>query len=165
MALQSMTALANITLQSASASVTFSGIPQNYRDLILVSEMKTSTGTSSASVRFNGASSGYSILLMRGNGSDAVSSNGGGVSSQLFLAYSTEPTTTVATNSIFQILDYSATDKHKTTLLRANNTADASEAISGRYASTNAINLIEITMDSSLSFAAGSTFNLYGRIA
>lgn len=164
MALQSMTALASITLQEASASVSFSGIPQNYRDLILVSEMKTSSSTSSASVRFNGATSGYSIVLMRGNGSDAVSSTGGGVSDKLFVSYSTEPTATVATNSIFQMLDYSATDKHKTTLLRANNSADATEAIAGRYASTSPISLIEITMDSSLFFAAGSTFNLYGRI-
>jgi hypothetical protein len=99
---------------------------------------------------------------MRGNGSDAISSNLGGTSDRLYLAYSTEPTTTNASNSITQIMDYSATDKHKTTLVRSNNAADATEAMTGRYASTTAVTSIEIGLDGSLSFASGSTFSLYG---
>jgi hypothetical protein len=165
MALQSTTTLATITLQSASSEVVFSGIPANYRDLILISEMKTLSSTASAYLKFNGISANYSTILMRGNGSDTVSSNAGATTDRLFIAYSTEPTTSNATNSIVQIIDYSATEKHKTILQRSNNAADAVEALVGRYASTAPITSITVGMDSSLSFAAGSTFSLYGVIA
>lgn len=165
MALQSTTPLASITLQSSATDITFSGIPNTYRDLILISEMKTASSTSSVYLRFNGISANYSTVLMRGNGSDTVSSDAGGVTDRLFAAYSTEPTTSTATNSIVQIMDYSATNKHKTILQRSNNAADATEALAGRYASTGAITSVTVGMDSSLSFAAGSTFSLYGVIA
>jgi hypothetical protein len=165
MALQSMTALASITLQEASASVTFSGIPQNYRDLVLETQTRTVSGTDLALVRFNGQNTGYSTVLMRGNGSDAVSSTGGGVSDSTFINYSTEPTATVSSTSIMNILDYSATDKHKTALVRGDNASDATEALVSRLAIATAINTILIQMGGGLSFATGSTFDLYGRIA
>jgi hypothetical protein len=102
---------------------------------------------------------------MRGNGSDTVSSNAGAATDRLFVAYSTEPTTSNATNSIVQIMDYSTTDKHKTIIQRSNNALDATEVLVGRYASTTAVTSITVGMDSSLSFASGSTFSLYGVIA
>lgn len=154
--------LATITLTGSDSEVVFSNIPATFKDLVLVSEMKTASSTASAYLRLNGATSGYSTVLMRGNGSDTVASTAGGVTDRLFAAYSTEPTTSTATNSIVHIMDYAATDKHKTILQRSNNSADATEAIAGRYASTSAITSVSVGMDSSLSFAAGSTFNLFG---
>ena len=154
--------LANITLTGSDSEVSFANIPSIFRDLILVCEMKTASSTASAYLRLNGATSNYSTILMRGNGSDTVSSNAGGATDRTFVAYSTEPTTSTATNSIIQIMDYSTTDKQKTILQRSNNSADATEAIVARYASTSAITSVQIGMDSSLSFATGSTFSLFG---
>jgi hypothetical protein len=58
-------------------------------------------------------------------------------------------------------MDYSATDKHKTVLSRANNAANGVTAIAGRWASTSAITSIVLTFQSS-SLATGSTVALYG---
>jgi hypothetical protein len=160
------TPLATVTLGSSASSVTFSSIPATYRDLILVcSEMKTTSSTASVFMRFNGATSDYSTVLMRGNGSDTVSSNNGGVTDRLFATASAEPTTSNASNAIVQIMDYSATDKHKTILSRSNNASDATEANAGRYASTTAITSVQVGMDLGLSFATGSRFDIYGVIA
>jgi hypothetical protein len=160
------TPLATVTLGTAKASVTFSSIPATYRDLVLVCDnLKTTLSTSAVFIRFNGASSGYSNVLMRGNGTDAVSSSPAATSDRTFVTYSAEPTASNPTNCIVQIMDYSATDKHKTVLSRSNNASDATEALAGRYASTSAITSLQVGMDGALSFAAGSTFSLYGVIA
>jgi hypothetical protein len=65
---------------------------------------------------------------------------------------------------VMQILDYSATDKHKPCLIR-NGTVTVSTTIAtaARWGNTAAINSLEIF--TSNTFLAGSTFSLYGRIA
>ena len=68
------TPIASITLASAASSVTFSGIPQTYTDLVVVIN-----GTSSASgelrYRLNGnTGSNYSFTQLYGDGSSAGSS-------------------------------------------------------------------------------------------
>jgi hypothetical protein len=157
------TPLANITLGSATGSVTFSSIPATYRDLIIVGDnLKTTSSTASVFIRFNGATANYTGTAIRGNGTDTAASNNAGQTDRLFSNLSSEPTTTTASNFIFQIMDYSATDKHKTTIHRGNNSADATEAGAGRYASTSAITSVQVGMDLGLSFAAGGTFALYG---
>lgn len=65
------------------------------------------------------------------------------------------------------IMDYSATDKHKTTLIRngkQGGSNDGVEAIAGRWANTAAITSLEIfsITGGGITFSAGSTFALYG---
>jgi len=76
----------------------------------------------------------------------------------------------VATSGAFtiaqgSIMDYSATDKHKSTLIRSRSSRDNGDtdttAGAGRWANTNAVNQIKFYLTSG-SFAAGSTFSLYG---
>jgi hypothetical protein len=65
---------------------------------------------------------------------------------------------------IFNVIDYSATDKHKVTLSRFNQHDQSVNMIAGRWANTAAINTV--TIDQLVtSFASGSTFSLYGVIA
>jgi hypothetical protein len=169
MALQSMTALASITLQEASASVTFSGIPQNYRDLVLVSAFTTTTSGVTFDIRLNAdTSSTYSHVGMSASGTSGAISfafTSTGKFEILGNTYGTSPV-----QSIFQLMDYSATDKHKTALARsssADTTAmNRTTAYAMRYPSTSAITSLSChSFFGSVSFAAGSTFNLYGRIA
>ena len=62
----------------------------------------------------------------------------------------------------YDLLDYSATDKHKTILVRFGSNSDSiALAAAGRWASTSAITSIRIYRETG-SFAIGSTFELYG---
>ena len=158
MALQSTTALATITLQEASATVEFSGIPDTYRDLILVANFSTTTVYDIIWLNINGGHSG-SAVGFRGNGSTAV----GYTLGSLYLHYAGGTTLTPEVG-IAEIIDYSATDKHKTILVRSDNPASKSEAIAQRWASTNAVTSVGVEC-SSYEFSPGSTFSLYGRIA
>jgi hypothetical protein len=165
MALQSTTALANITLQSASNQVVFSGIPNTYRDLVLVASVKiTSTAAGcEPRIKFNGdGGNNYPWVQAFGTGSTYVS-NSGTFSSMPFTPNYYVSTTNFET-LIFNVIDYSATNKHKTTLSRFNQHDQSVNMIAGRWASTEGINTI--TIDQLVtSFASGSTFSLYGVIA
>lgn len=164
MALQSMTALASITLQQASASVSFSGIPQNYRDLVLVVNATIPLEGVPRAYINNDTGSNYSYVTMYGSGTSAqsftsttdtyvrVGQTGTGFSGNQFMG-------------IVQFMDYSATDKHKTILGRnSDDSLRAIQATVSRWANTAAINQIQVFVSAN-SFSAGATFNLYGRIA
>lgn len=157
-----MTALASITLQEASVSVSFTSIPQNYRDLILVSATKTAAGGDNA-FRVNEATTNYSTVAMYGAGS----SNYGATSSTTLTAIPTGYPTTGIDISIIQLLEYSATDKHKVFLDRYGDANASVVARASRWASTNAITSIILYagLVGTTTFNAGSTFDLYGRIA
>jgi hypothetical protein len=160
MALQSMTALASITLQEASASVTFSGIPQNYRDLILViNGSRSSDSGDGGLLRFNGDSgSNYSYVFMLGNGSSTNSGSAsytGIIGPALFTGQGM---------AIAQIMDYSATDKHKTVVVRRDTSSVQALASAERWANTAAISSI-VYQPSTGTHNIGTTLNLYGRIA
>jgi len=60
-------------------------------------------------------------------------------------------------------MDYSATDKNKAALTRSGAAAQVTVMLSTRWANTVAITSLTVVPQTS-SFAAGSTFNLYGRI-
>lgn len=153
------TALANTTLASAANSVTFSGISGSYRDLRIV--FSGGIGSSNASFTINNdSSSTYLWTTLEGNGS-AVSSawNGdtfGSMANNYILWFNTS-----GILMTMDILDYSATDKHKTVLSRGNNTARAVNAVINRWPSTAAITSIRFNGNAT-NFTAGSTFALYG---
>jgi hypothetical protein len=153
--------LATVTLGTTSTSVTFSNIPATYRDLIIVMNVVHSTQVErDIRIRFNADSgANYSRVAMAGNGSTATSFAFSGETAADILA-----TSTTLSVSTFQIMDYSATDKHKTFLARANLTAGRVSAFASRWANTAAINSIEMFTDTG-TLNAGGTFNLYGVIA
>jgi hypothetical protein len=162
-----MTALATLTLGSAQSTVTFSSIPATYRDLRLVIVADMTSGAEQMRMRLNSDStySNYSGVGMAGTGSSALSatwsgSAGYGEGSRIqYQAFQQASTSAVQTE--INILDYSATDKHKTTLVRASKPAGGVDAIASRWASTSAVTSILLDMFSG-SFTAGSTFSLYG---
>jgi hypothetical protein len=161
--------LATVTLGSSASSVTFSSIPATYRDLILVARFTTAASGSTFDVRLNGdSSSTYSHVGMNGrsNGANSFSFTATGKFELLGNSFGTSPA-----QCIFQLMDYSATDKHKTGLSRAqseeNGTAmNLTNAYAVRYPSTSAITSLSChSFAGSVSFASGSTFALYGVIA
>lgn len=148
------TALATITLTSTDSSIDFANIPNTYRDLVLICSATASAGQDIV-IRFNNDGSGYSRVYAYGPGSGsgasaADSSNGFGV------------VRTSASNTVLQVMDYSATDKHKTVLSRLNGASDYGVAmIAGRWANNTAINAVSAQVASG-TFSIGSTFSLYG---
>jgi hypothetical protein len=159
------TPLANVTLGSSAASVTFSSIPATYRDLILVITAKKASATSTnLATRLNGdTGSNYSQQFMTAIAGSTPSDAFTATSAQLDI-YIGVPQDEY-NNYIVQFMDYSATDKHKTILRRTNQASAMTEAAAHRWANTAAINTILLYLNASVSFAAGSTFNLYGVIA
>ncbi len=164
-------ALANITLGSDDADVTFASIPATYRDLVLVIQTRSSRATSDDDVfiQFNGdTGANYNYLRMvgrTGGVSSAVNING---NNQMDLGEMPADTATAGQfgNTIIQILDYSATDKHKSVLAR-NNAAGSVGTVgahSGRWASTNAITSIKVYARVG-NLKQNSTFALYGIVS
>ena len=153
-------ALATTTLSGTASSVTFSSISGSYRDLVLVVDCEA-TSNLDVGVRYNGdTGSNYSYVLMRGT-SSGTSSGATGSSDRIYLG-----TTALSTDNrgtyILQVMDYSATDKHKTSLHRTNyNDTAIVGAFAARWANTNAITSLEVFAHTS-SFKVGSTFSLFG---
>jgi hypothetical protein len=159
------TALANITLGSSASSVTFSSIPATYRDLVVVMNVGGATAASSR-LRFNADSgNNYNWVFMNGSGSSTTSSSQSNQNNLDIGAFIGLSATVGPYNLIAQIMDYSATDKHKTVLSRVNLTTDlypGTTALAGRWASTSAITTVQLFPDSATSWISGSTFALYG---
>lgn len=154
------TPLANLTLGSTATTVTFTSISQSYRDLILVVNGKATAGEN-PTFRFNAdTGSNYPQVNMYGNGSSATSAATN--STWFWLAYGTNFSTDEPSNAIVNIMDYSATDKHKTVLIRDNKSSGSTEAQAGRWASTSAVNSIALKFNYGASWAVGTTFTLYG---
>ncbi len=154
------TPLATVTLASTAATVTFSSIPATYRDLRIMIAGTTSAGVNTV-LRFNGdTGNNYTGVLMSGNGSTATSGTYGAGS----LLYFGALWTTVG-NTYVDIMDYSATDKHKTILGRHSNAANEAGAHAGRWANTAAITSVTVLTASAATYSTGTTFSLYGVIA
>lgn len=152
--------LANITLGSATASVTFSSIVGTYRDLMLVAQVGH-TVASSLRLRANSDSgANYSYVSMIGTGTSTASGGGGGITYYPLTEYGIQATTPIVT-SITHLMDYSATDKHKSLITRHSESGYQVSALACRWASTSAITSLVIFPGSS-TFVAGSTFALYG---
>ena len=154
MATSTYTPIASITLGSSASSVTFSSIPQDYRDLVLVFNGTVDNGFS-FELRFNSDSTGhYSFVRARGTGSTADSESGTTDTG----IRSTGGDLTNKTITIQQIMDYSATDKHKTVITRDN--SNRTSMIAARWPDTSAVTTIDAVTNGN--FDTGSTFALYG---
>jgi len=155
-----LTPLANLTLGSAASTVTFSSISSSYRDLVLIGNFSLSANNYPW-FHFNGDTGGNYSYVELGISGAPSSTTGNGVTNIYFDNF-----TGFTSNAQFQmhILDYSATDKHKTGLLRAGDPGVGQTlATAFRYASTSALSSITLTAGfSTTKFAVGSTFALYG---
>jgi len=163
MALQSITALSKITLQEASSTVTFSGIPDTYRDLILVCNLFYNSGSDTYSrFELNGdtTTANYKGVYMDTYGGGA---SGGSTNSNL-LEYHQSVSSTTPVHATFQLFDYSATDKHKTAIIRFGAATTMTGAYASRWENNAAVGNLKL-VGSVANYLPGSTFALFGRIA
>jgi hypothetical protein len=149
------TPLANITLTGTPTVVTFSSISQAYRDLVVVYNGETvSSGGYDITLKLNGDTSNHSVVVMGGDGSSTFSFTA--TTNNLWNLGSGNKSA-----AMFQIMDYTATDKHKTSLVRMGSAAGSTGAAAQRWASTSAVTSVAIGIGSG-TFAVGSTFALFG---
>lgn len=159
--------IASTTLAAATSEVVFNSLPQNYRDLILVMNVATSAGSNNG-IRFNSDSgSNYSRVWMAGGG---TTHSGSETTTRIQLDYFGFSNTVLGEQvTITSVMDYSATDRHKTALIRNNKNGanTGAEAIAGRWANTAAITSLQVfsITGGGITFSAGSTFNLFGVIS
>jgi len=118
------------------------------------------TGGGIYGIEFNGDTSTiYSRVFMTGNGSSTNSGTGTHPFCRMIGLNGSQHLI------ISQIMDYTATDKHKTVLSRPNRPSgtvvDEISAFAHRYASTSAITSVKALADGS-TFDSGTTFSLYG---
>lgn len=153
--------IASSVLSSAAANVTFSGISGSYRDLIIVADAKF-TLNEYLVFRLNGVTTtgNYPYVRIAGDGNAASSDTNAASFSYFYVNGSQSTTRTTAT---IQIMDYSATNKHKPILCRSN-TGDLFEvdAWAYRFPTTNAITQIQFLEDGGANLQAGSSFYIYG---
>ena len=159
------TPIQSITTSSTFTEITFSNIPQNYQDLVLVASMKGTTGTNSGvALQFNGdTSSLYSFTYLQGTGSAAQSArttNQTGIN--IGPGNAGIPTASNAFGpSIINVQNYSNTTLNKAILQRGNNSDNMVSQLAGLWRSTAAVTSIRLYIYAG-SFDAGCTFDLYG---
>jgi hypothetical protein len=154
--------IADVTVSSPQATITFSSIPQGYTDLKLFSSVRTTTADNFQLIRF-------SLNGVEGNFREVYGSNGSvgaGLSAQNRLGYSSGGSTTSNTfsNGELQIPNYTSTVS-KTSLIDAvneNNSAVTVLTFAANITPTaSPVTSINIFLESG-AFATNSTFTLYG---
>jgi hypothetical protein len=163
------TPIASQTLSSAAASVTFSGIPQTYTDLVLVAAATgdRSSNVDSLAIRFNSDSgSNYSYTYMTGESSTGAISGRASNQTNIWCGNFTSNNVNNPSSIIIQIQNYSNTTTNKTTLSRGNPIAgggySAVNANVGLWRNTAAVTSVTVRSETGNNFRSGSTFNLYG---
>jgi hypothetical protein len=156
--------IAHITLSSNVSMISFTGITQSYRDLVLTSSMRVATSGVDAGLAFNSSStsgSEHSRLYAAGSASSAFTGSNYGLGAALF----SYPDNVTQTDDVVHIMDYTATDKHKSWVCHSSLPNNAVVKYGGRWANMSAITAIYIINTGGTTFTAGSTFALYGIVA
>lgn len=154
--------IATTTLSTATASVTFSSIPADYKHLQIRGLQKMTAGDRWTWVQFNGDSgTNYSYHSLRGNGS-TVSANGQAMAESYGRI---SISATQFGGIVVDILDYRNTSKLKVvrSLYGYDNNGSGTVGLnSSAWNNTNAITSIVIGCEGSDTYTQYSSFTLYG---
>jgi hypothetical protein len=160
--------IATTTLSSAQSSIDFTSIPQTYTHLQIrgIGRNTVVNTDDNITVRFNSDSgSNYSFHYLVGDGAAAASS---GAATQTLIIPFRVPGGSSAANTfgagVLDILDYSNTNKFKTTRSITGHDQNGSGSVwlfSGNWRSTSAITSISLFYSGN-TLAANTTFALYG---
>jgi hypothetical protein len=160
------TPLATVTVAVTSLSVTLSNIPASYRDLIIQGQFRSTRAAATEDLYIDlnsDTGSNYLSVYMLGSsgGAQSVTQTTSGVAAFSNTIAATG-TANVLSDGQIAIMDYSATDKHKSMLSRnGGGNQDQVWAGAHRWANTNAVTTIKLYYKIG-SIAAGTTISLYG---
>lgn len=143
-------------LSSAASSVTFTSIPQTYKDLVL-EVVGTHSQVADVWMQFNGdTATNYSRTFLYGNGSSTLS----GRNTSVAYLYGMLGSTSQTLNHAY-LFSYSNTATFKTALMRLGNAGDSTAVAASMWRSASNITSILVGCSAG-TFLAGTTFRLYG---
>lgn len=161
------TPIQSITLTSAASSVTFNNIDQTYTDLTLVINASVVSG-SGYTLRFQVGNStvdsgtNYSWTQFIGDGSSATAGYSGASPQNQYMYGGRVDNSPVFGTTVAYLLGYSNTNVYKSALIKGGVSSVRTGMTSNTWRSTAAINIITVSNEAAVNFAAGSTFHLYG---
>jgi len=145
-----------------SNTVTFSSIPSTYKHLQVRIIAAASDGLQGGYMQFNGTTTPYYTHYIGGNGSTA---SAGGLSNNFIYSYFYGSGSSMGV-SIIDILDYTSTNKNKTTRSLVgydNNGSGTVQLYSGLWSPATPVAITSITFNSTgTNFQTGTQFALYG---
>ena len=159
-----MTPIANQTLNAAATSVAFTGIPNIYTDIVAVCQLVATSGTlqNAPQLRFNSdTGSNYSALALNGNGTSAASSKWSN-QTVIYADYFGILQNDGIGQATINIMNYANTTINKSVLIRSGKGNKETTATVGLWRNTAAIHTVTFITDSPQTFAAGTTFTIYG---
>jgi hypothetical protein len=163
------TLISSNVLTTTAASVTFSAIPATFTDLVLRASIRTDSAATQDSLIMklnNDSSALYSTIMLRGNGSSAISA----VTSSETSINARQVDADTATSNTFSsteiyIPSYTVSQNKPISIdgVQENNNAEAFRiAIASLYRSSTAISRIDFNPLNGTNFVSGSSFYLYG---
>jgi len=157
--------IATTNLTTTTANVTFSSIPQIYKDLRIFVSARGTLGQifDGCSIEFNGVTTGYSFRQFQGNGA-SVTSTSGSIYPEGINTGSTATANTFG-NAEFYIPNAFGSQQKILSVdsVSENNAATAFTRVqSGLWTGTAAISSIKLIATAGSNFVSGSTFTLYG---
>lgn len=162
-----MTLIQETVLSSPASSVTFTSIPQTYKDLVLELSNCNHSYAGSGAVydqfaQFNSdTANNYSNTKIYGESTYAISTRN---SNNASIAGTYPMASSGIGVSVMHVMSYASTSVYKTTLLRDSVSPSAVTANVGLWRSTAAINSIRIGPSGSYTMSAGTTVRLYGLV-
>lgn len=153
--------LATVLLSGGESSITLSSIPSTYRDLILVINGEVNASDTSINISFNDDTNTNNYPAVYGYANGGNRSSGQLNSTGVQISYMPNGGKGFVKA---EIMDYSATDKHKTVLNRQNDSSGWIAMWAARWANkTEAINKILISFaQTGRSWNSGTSISLYG---
>lgn len=162
-----MQLIQTITLDTTTATISFTSIPQDATDLVILASLRDSTSSgfgNDVNIRLNGNSTGYTFRTLWGNGTTFGRAGAG--SSSFYATFSSQPNSATSNtfSNIYAYIPNYAGSQNKTALIDAvaeNNASGAYLTINANHwANTSAITSIAIGVDGQ-NLLSGSTASLY----
>lgn len=150
-------------VSSPAASVTFSGIDQSFRHLQIRCTFRNTANSMDGYLTFNGGTSYAYHELVGGGGSASANTLTNATVLRPFTSPMNVDGAGIFGTSIVDVLDYTNTNKNKTTrtLYGQIGTNMAATLSSGVYLSTSAVTSLTFSLSGG-NFQIGSRFSLYG---
>lgn len=151
-----------ITVSAGTTTIDFTGVPQTFTDLVIVANLRGNNVNTSTGIRFNSdTATNYSLTGMSGEGANPISYRNTTSDRILLVSGSANWNSTWGT-ILINIPNYTNTTTNKTVLIRSGSSNGEVVAHAGVWRKTpEAITSITIFAPAG-SWAADTTFTLYG---
>jgi len=162
----SLTHIETIELGSSQASITFSSIPQDYDDLVLVHSIRTARNNNVRDqlvLSLNGSGSNFSVIKLDGNGSSAGSQSY--AVGRFAQVSTTNATSNTFGNGSLYISNYTASQNKSFSAdsVSEDNGSTAYQSIyAGLWSNTSAVTSLSFVSADAFDLLSGSTASLYG---